>query len=106
MQSKMLYSWVLPKFLARANQYISKGCSSWGQTWAQEPQRMQGISGALGGNRAGEWAIRQLVALTTGALASGTRKPIMGPPMMMPSVSGLGPAMASSSSMGVPISTS
>src|SRR5574343_1693992 len=85
MQSKMWYSCVLPKFLARANQYISKGCSSCGQARAQEPQRMHGISGALGGNRRSLWAIRQLVALITGTPASGTRKPIIGPPMMMPS---------------------
>src|SRR5574343_465863 len=78
MQSKMLYSCVLPKFLARENQYISNGCSSCGQTWAQAPQRMQGISGALGGNSRSEWAIRQLVALTTGTWRSGTRKPIIG----------------------------
>ncbi len=71
MQSKMWYSCVLPKFLARENQYISNGCSSCGQAWAQAPQRMQGISGAVGGNRRSEWAIRQLVALTTGTLGVG-----------------------------------
>src|SRR5574343_789170 len=106
MQSKMWYSCVLPKFLARENQYISKGCSSCGQACAQEPQRMQGISGALGGNKRSECAIRQLVALTTGTSACGTRKPIIGPPMMMPSVSGCGVASLSSSSIGVPIRTS
>src|SRR5574343_398143 len=51
MQSKMGYACVLPKFLARENQYISNGCNSCGQACAQEPQRMHGISGALGGNR-------------------------------------------------------
>ena len=50
------------------------------------------ISGGAGGKSAGERAMRQLVALTTGASRSGTVKPIIGPPITMPSVSGLGPA--------------
>ena len=67
----LLLSGEVPKFLARENQYISKGCSSCGQTSAQAPQRMHGISGALGGKTRSEWAIRQLVALITGTCSLG-----------------------------------
>ena len=81
MQSKMWYSCVLPKLWARENQYISKGCSSCGQTLAHSPQRMQGISGAFGGNSVGDPAMMQLVALTSGASMAGISKPIIGPPM-------------------------
>jgi hypothetical protein len=81
MQSKIWYSCVLPKFLARANQYSSKGCNSCGQTSAQAPQRMHGISGGLGGNSVGDPAMMQFVALTTGAARSGISKPIIGPPI-------------------------
>ena len=81
MQSNNWYSCVLPKLRARANQYSSNGCSSCGQASAQAPQRMHGISGAGGGNSAGEPAMMQLVALTTGASRLGRSKPIIGPPM-------------------------
>jgi len=48
----------------------------------------------------------QLVALTTGASIPGSAKPIIGPPLIARSVSGSGPASASSSRTGVPNSTS
>jgi hypothetical protein len=106
MQSKMWYSWALPKFLARANQYSSCGCSSAGQARVQAPQRMQGSSGPGGGNSAGLAARMQLAALVTGRSVRGRAKPIIGPPMMKRSVSAFGAASASRSSIGVPISTS
>ena len=106
MQSKRLYSCALPKFLERENQYSSNGCSSCGQACAQVPQRMHGISGAGGGNRAGEPAMMQLVALTTGADRSGKSKPIIGPPITKRLVSLLGVASATTSCIGVPSRTS
>ena len=82
MQSKRWYSWALPKFFERENQYISKGARSAGQALAHSPQRMHGISGGGGGKRAGLPTSTQLVALTTGTSKAGMRTPIIGPPMM------------------------
>ena len=64
MQSKRWYSWALPKFFERENQYISKGARSAGQALAHSPQRMHGISGAGAGNMVALPTSTQLVALT------------------------------------------
>ncbi|MNQ99178.1 hypothetical protein D3C85_1149020 [compost metagenome] len=53
-----------------------------GQASAQALQRMQACSGPGGGSSARVGESRQLVALTTGTMAWGRVKPIMGPPMM------------------------
>jgi hypothetical protein len=56
-----------------------------GQARAQAPQRMQGSSIGLAGNRAGFLTIRQFTALVTGAARSIRSKPIIGPPTISPS---------------------
>src|ERR1035437_3599354 len=98
MQSNKWKSCALSKFLALANQNRSCGCSSAGQTSAQRVQRMQGSSSGGGGNRAVEAAIMQLVALVIPTDAEDKSTPIIGPPMMWRSVSGLLPACATNSS--------
>ncbi len=107
MQSNRLWASNCSCSSPRAKKCSCCGSRLTGQTWAQSPQRIQGMAGTGSGSSVASPASRQLQVLISGTERSGRAKPIIGPPISTrsrrPSAR---PANASNSCTGVPISAS